>query len=89
MYLIIIRDITNDKKVKVLEEINEFKNSLLQSVSHELRTPLNGSLNTLHTAETDESIDFLVKEKYIRPAIYCNKILLHIINDILDYSMSD
>ena len=82
MYLIIIRDITNDKKVKILEEINEFKNSLHQSVSHELRTPLNGSINTLSIADSDESIDPSIKEKFIRPAIYCNRILLNIINDL-------
>lgn len=50
MFLVIIRDITNEKKLRILEEVNEYKNQLMSSVSHELRTPLNGSINMLQIA---------------------------------------
>ncbi len=57
----------------------------MRSISHELRTPVNGSLNYLEAALNDESIDQLIKEKYIIPCLFCVKIQLSVINDILDY----
>ena len=59
---------------------------LMSSVSHELRTPLNGSLTMLEMANEEDSIPEIQKENYLKPALYSNKILLYIINDILDYT---
>ena len=56
MFLIMIKDITNDKKVKILQEVDEYKSQLMASVSHELRTPLNGSINLIEHANEEEEI---------------------------------
>ena len=58
----------------------------MASVSHELRTPLNGSINLIDHANQDDDVPIRVKETLLKPALYCNKILLHIVNDILDFS---
>ena len=59
---------------------------LMSSVSHELRTPLNGSISMLEMVSVETDIPEMIKENYLKPALYCNKILLYIINDILDYT---
>jgi len=58
---------------------------MMASVSHELRTPLNGSMSMLECALEDHKIKPESKEEYIIPALNCSHLLLHLINDILDY----
>ena len=58
---------------------------MMASVSHELRTPLNGSMSMLECALEDPKISGVSKEEYIVPALNCSHLLLHLINDILDY----
>ncbi len=58
---------------------------MMASVSHELRTPLNGSMSMLECALEDKSIPPNCKEEYLVPALNCSHLLLHLINDILDY----
>ncbi len=56
----------------------------MASVSHELRTPLNGILGMLEALKTQISDE--LAEAYLSPAVSNGKILLNLINDILDYS---
>jgi len=74
--------------VKKLENQNEYKMRMLASVSHELRTPLNCSISMLQIMR--ESLQLLgevnmVKEN-LDPALYSSKLLLNLINDILDFA---
>ena len=58
----------------------------MSSVSHQLKTPLNGSITMLEIANNENSIPLKIKETILRPALYCNKLLMYIVNDIIDYS---
>jgi signal transduction histidine kinase len=66
------------------EAANSAKSDFLANMSHEIRTPLNGMIGltelTLHTKLTDK------QRLYLEKALSSSKSLLHIINDILDYS---
>lgn len=90
--LSVIRDITERKKAEAdimlakeaAEAANEAKSMFLSNMSHEIRTPLNGIIGL---AQLTLDTELTSKQKY-----YLNKVqisshsLLHIINDILDYS---
>jgi len=69
-----------------MESVNEYKDKLLASISHELRTPLHGNLSFLQAALSDKSIPIHIKDSLLLPALRSGKLLLHLINDILDYS---
>jgi signal transduction histidine kinase len=84
--IFILRDTTQRDIIARLADNNEYKDNLLASVSHELRTPLNGTLNFIESAIMSEEIPNSMKEAYLLPAIRSGKLLMHIINDILDYS---
>jgi two-component system, sensor histidine kinase and response regulator len=58
----------------------------MASVSHELRTPLNGIINMIDAAITNSDKQNVTEDCLI-PALNSSRLLLSIINDILDYSM--
>lgn len=66
------------------ERANSAKSAFLANMSHEIRTPLNGVIGLVSLVlKTDLSA---LQREYLTKAIYSSKILLNIINDILDYS---
>ena len=69
---------------KMAEEANTAKSLFLSNMSHEVRTPLNGIIGlTQLTLDTK----LTTKQKYYLSKVQSSsKSLLHIINDILDYS---
>ena len=85
---LIFSDITERNLVTVLQESDNYKNRLLASVSHELRTPLNASINfTMAAIDHPELANASeVREKHLLPALRSNQLLLHLINDIIDFS---
>ena len=87
-FVVVFNDISQISRIKSLEEINEHKSSLLSSVSHELRTPLNSSIimTELALQENNENVSPAIKETLLKPSQFSQKLLLNIINDILDYS---
>ena len=84
--ILILRDTTQRDVIARLEDNNQYKDALLASVSHELRTPLNTNINCLEQIVADGSVPSEVREAYAVPALKNGKILLNIINDILDLS---
>ena len=66
------------------EESNRLKSAFLANMSHEIRTPLNaivGFSNILASAEEERE-----KQEYVNIIENNNKLLLQLINDILDLS---
>jgi signal transduction histidine kinase len=57
---------------------------MFNSFSHELKTPLNFSINMLELLAKNIS-DKIALEDFVKPALNCNKILLSMINDVLDF----
>jgi signal transduction histidine kinase/CheY-like chemotaxis protein len=84
--IFILRDTTQRDTIARLEGNSAYKDRVLASVSHELRTPLNGCINLVECALEEPSISKSMKDNYLNPAIRCGKLLMHLINDILDSS---
>ena len=84
--LVFVTDMTyNNIKTKI-EDNKEYKSLLLSSFSHELKTPLNGSLGMIQSSLEDEATPIATRKNFLLPALKSLKVLLFIINDILDYS---
>ena len=81
-----ITDTTDRDSLIAAEASNEYKTRLLSSVSHELRTPLNGSINFIEQTISESTVSDTVKSKWLIPALRCNRLLLFLVNDILDFS---
>lgn len=77
-------DITERASFASTKEMAEYKNRLLSSVSHELRTPLNCNINCINSALEHQEIPMYIKRKLLTPAHNSAKLLLTIIDDILD-----
>ena len=59
---------------------------MVGTISHELRTPLNGILSLLQCMREEPSIPKETVKTYISPCLDCSHLLLHLINDILDFT---
>ena len=81
--LIILNDISS--KIQFLKELNEYKDLLLASVSHDLRTPLNCIMGILEIL--NEEINDCKLLQFVDTAQSSSKMLLSLINDILDYRL--
>jgi CheY-like chemotaxis protein len=84
--IFIFRDETQQDTIRRLSDNSAYKDKLMASVSHELRTPLNGNMNLIESAFHHPSTTDELKNSYLLPALRSGKLLMHIINDILDYS---
>ncbi|KAF2107503.1 sensor histidine kinase-like protein/response regulator Fos-1 [Lophiotrema nucula] len=85
----VTRDLTERRKteeqlVAAYEESSKLKSEFLANMSHEIRTPMHGMLSAL-TLLLDTKLDEPQMElaKVIEES---GEVLLHVINDILDYS---
>lgn len=81
-----ITDTTDRDALLLAQASSEYKSRLLSSISHELRTPLNGSINFIEQTLCDPTIPNTPKEKWLLPALRSNRLLLSLVNDILDFS---
>ena len=81
-----VTDTTDRDSLIAAQASSEYKSRLLSSVSHELRTPLNGSINFIEESLSDTTIPTTTKEKWLVPALRSNRLLLSLVNDILDFS---
>ncbi|CAD8115261.1 unnamed protein product [Paramecium sonneborni] len=82
--LIIIKNITHKYKCQQLKDEQIIHHSLIKSFSHELRTPLNSCQQMLNLMKIQDSSDNF--QEYIDIAQCSISLLIHQINDILDYA---
>jgi two-component system CheB/CheR fusion protein len=73
------------ESMKKAETANIYKNQFLANMSHEIRTPLNGLVGFAQLLR-NESLDVETKNMYIDVIESSSKILLNLINDIMDIS---
>ena len=66
------------------EDASRAKTEFLANMSHEIRTPLNGIIGLTNLMLETEVTS--VQKNYLKKSIVSSKALLHVINDILDYS---
>ena len=74
----------SEDMLEAAQAANHAKSAFLSSMSHEIRTPMNGIMGFAELA-LDYTISPQVKD-YLHKIIDNTKLLLHIINDILDIS---
>lgn len=84
--LILLKDVSSKIKLQTMKELNEYKDMLLASVSHDLRTPLNSIICFLELIFEEVKHTSQTCFDYVRAAQSSSKLLLYMINDILDYS---
>ena len=73
-----------DNAGKELEKVSQMKSDFLANMSHEIRTPMNAVIGMADVALSEEMSP--EAQEYVRQIQSSGKSLLHIINDILDYS---
>lgn len=84
-FIIILSDITENFKLRMLEESKAFKNSLFGSFTHEFRTPLNALFLLTKALLLQDSISEDIKSDIIDPIVFNSEILHNLINTISDY----
>ena len=84
-YIIIISDISENLKLRMLEDNKAFKNSLFASFTHEFRTPLNAFFLLSKTLLLQDSISETIKNEIIDPIVFNAEILHNLINTISDF----
>lgn len=82
--LVLVKDTTERDLINRLKETDNYKNTLMASVSHELRTPLNCIISMQEMLREYISEELIAA--YLDPAINSSKILLSLVNDILDFA---
>ncbi|CAK75106.1 unnamed protein product (macronuclear) [Paramecium tetraurelia] len=63
----------------------KFRNSLISSLSHKLKTPLNSVITYLENCLSNQFLPKDLIETFIKPCYWNSKILLYLIQDILEY----
>lgn len=81
--LIIIKDISELSRSEYTKSVEHLTQVMIASTSHDMRTPLNTIIN-MHKLMGAKATDPLVL-KWIKVADNSTNLLLHLVNDTLDY----
>jgi len=84
--ILILSDTTGRDHAISLEAANSYKDKLLATVSHDLRAPINGGLAFIENVIHHEDVGQSIIDEYLVPAQRSMRFLLHLVNDILDFS---
>ena len=79
-----IRDMSHWLELEKQKQLQSLRTVAFASAAHEFRNPLNSlilSLQLLEPSITDE-----VALRYLKVAMNCSKLMLFLVNDILDFS---
>lgn len=82
--MVTIRDMSQWLELEKQKNISEAKTLAFASAAHEFRNPLNGIIASLELMK--EHRDNEKGEYYHVVAKNCSKLMLSLVNDILDYS---
>ncbi|GLQ31052.1 hypothetical protein GCM10007876_15310 [Litoribrevibacter albus] len=77
-------EITVEERTKELIQANQYKNEFLANMSHEIRTPMNAITGMIYLL-LQENLPTKHRQQLLK-VDSASKLLLNIINDILDYS---
>jgi len=77
---------TLEKANQAIEAANRAKSAFLATMSHEIRTPLNGILGMAQTLQMSDHLTDAERKDYAGVINTSGKLLLAILNDILDIS---
>ena len=83
-YSLIFTDVSPQQENIELRLADQQKDKIIATVAHELRTPINATLGLLDMA--DERIEDKTTQTFLKHAKSCNKLLLYLVNSILDLS---
>ena len=84
-YLLNMEDAQIEEEVVHLREMDKTKDEMLASITHDLRSPLASMLKCIEFAI--ESKDLRENHQNLELATNSGMMLMHLINDILDYSL--
>ncbi|CAD8096992.1 unnamed protein product [Paramecium sonneborni] len=84
-YLVLFSDITEVEQQQQFVQNYQLQTLFFNSFLHQLLTTLNCPLN-LQQALKNQNVQANLIQQYINPSIVSNKLLMHQINDILDYA---
>ena len=83
-YSLIFNDVSSQQENIELEAADQQKDKIIATVAHELRTPINATLGLLDMA--GERLEDETTQTFLKHAKNCNKLLLYLVNSILDLS---
>ena len=84
--IVILNNTTQRDLAVSLTMANHYKDKLLATVSHDLRAPINGSISFIETSLQHEEVPSFIKDQFLIPAQRSCQFLLHLVNDIIDFS---
>mmetsp|Transcript_26808 Transcript_26808/g.20075 ORF Transcript_26808/g.20075 Transcript_26808/m.20075 type:complete len:104 (-) Transcript_26808:20-331(-) len=82
--MVTIRDMSQWLELQQERNISRAKTVAFASAAHEFRNPLNGIINSLELLEVKAPV--VVREQCFTVAKNCSKLMLFLVNDILDYA---
>ncbi|KAL4491274.1 hypothetical protein ABPG72_021660 [Tetrahymena utriculariae] len=82
--MVLLSDISQKVVNERMRQVNNYKNEMLSSITHNLKTPLNAVMIMIESALLSNTLK--QAQKQLQLAQNSGRLLLYMINDLLDYS---